>query len=374
MQIECMAGDLADAAAYVQRVVEPKNKNKVAILDDVLLGASGERVTLTATGFSCMARAECMAELGEAGSAAVPADRLAKLLAGLDGIVKIETVDGGVAVKSGRSRYRLPTLPPEDFPQALSAGPDACEFELAPEVVSRLFAEPVPAVCDVPTRAYLTGIFIHDSDGHLAACATDGAQLIRVVTDLPAGALPANGKHAGVIVPTAACTEIARLAKAGSVAIQIGATIIEARTRARLLCSQLIDGVFPDFERVIPKPSGRTAEVDRATLLAALARAAAVADSTRAAVILLAWERDELALDLAREPGTASDVIAATVAGKGRVTMALSPLIDLLEALDGERVQLDASAARSATRISVVGDDGLLCLRMPITLPTEDPS
>jgi DNA polymerase-3 subunit beta len=356
--------DLAIAAGFAARAIE--RKLKIAILNDLLLEAADDKISLVGTDMDTMARVECAASVEGPGAVAMPAVPLAQLLDKLDSqaTVTIEALDHAAAIKCGRSRYKLPTLPASDFPAALAAspGPDVFGFTLTPSDVRRLFVQPAFAVCTEPTRYYLCGLFLTSIDGRLASVATDGRRLVRVVSDVAAPEL------GGVIPPGAACAEIARLAK-GNITLCIGRKIIEAHTGSYRFSSKLIDGSFPDYERVIPPPSPHTFECDRAALLGALARAAAVAeDKGKLPAIRLEWRADALRLTLADE--SAHDEIDAGGGRPGWVGVSLRLLTGLLGALDGERVLFDAADPHLPIRVSVVGDADLLALLMPMQMPT----
>jgi DNA polymerase-3 subunit beta len=365
VRLTTKAGDLAAAAAYAGRAVE--KKAKIPILGNLLVDASNGTVTLAATDLDRMAHTECAAEIDTPGAVAVPAERFGKLLSSLDGdtVVKIESSDGVATVASGRSRYRLPTLPAGDFPTPLAVGDNACQLALDSTTALRLFERPAVAICREGTRYYLNGIYLHaDEDGRLVAVATDGHQLVRVVADMPAPKLPGNGGRPGVIVPAAACAEIVKLAKAGEVALRIDGRIIEARAGSQLFCSKTISGTFPDYSRVIPAVSGHAVECERAALIAALERALAVVDKQeKLPVARLAWREDELALTLPDDTGI--DTIAATSREPGWTAVSLHRLLNLLDAFDGERVTLDAGNHYSPVRLTVSGDDDLLAILMP---------
>jgi DNA polymerase-3 subunit beta len=359
VKLTAPAVTLAAAGGAVARAVDKKAAAKIQILGSILLAAGGDAVTFTATDMAKMARARCAAEIAEPGVVAVPAERFSKLLGGgLDGDVTITSSDSVATITAGRARYRLPALPADLFPAPLAAGENALELTLNAATAGRLLEQASIAAARDDARHYLTGVFLCTEDDRLTGVATDGYELVRVATDVPAPALP--GKAGGIIVPVQAATEIARLAKGGEVKIRVSDKIIEARAASRELVSKLVDGTFPDYRRVVPKPSSRAVECEREALLAALTRARAVAEDP---VVRVAWRERELELAL---PGEAAiDAIAAEIREPGLITVALSRLINLLEALEGERVLLDATDHCSPIRISIVGDDDLLALLMP---------
>jgi hypothetical protein len=150
------------------------------------------------------------------------------------------------------------------------------------------------------TPAAAGGVFWHtDGSGCFAAAATDGVIFMRAITSIAdAGALPLNGNTRGVIVSTEAIRHIRQLGREGIV-ISTDGRLISARTADAIFTSKLIDGVFPDFTRVIPPPPLESIEIDAAALDAALARLAA-ASASDSRVVGLSWREGDVAVHLDR--------------------------------------------------------------------------
>ena len=168
-----------------------------------------------------------------------------------------------IAIKSGQSRFSLATLPVDDFP-VMAEGDLSYNFTIKSAECSALVEKPSFAISTEETRYYLNGIYLHTSGTGagkvLRAVATDGHRLARIEVALPAGA---DGMP-GVIVPRKAIYELKKLLEEGEgdVQISLSDTKIRFAFGNAVLVSKLIDGNFPDYERVSPVNNDKIMEVD----------------------------------------------------------------------------------------------------------------
>jgi DNA polymerase-3 subunit beta len=170
---------------------------------------------------------------------------------------------GSMAVKAGRSRFTLQTLPEADFPD-LAAGELSHKFSVATPDLKRLVDKTQFAISTEETRYYLNGIYLHAVDekpAKLRAVATDGHRLAQVEIALPKGAsgIP------GVIVPRKTVAEIQKLVEDSGeeVEIELSPAKIRFSFGRVTLTSKLIDGTFPDYGRVIPAGNDKTVSSER---------------------------------------------------------------------------------------------------------------
>jgi DNA polymerase-3 subunit beta len=197
---------LLKSLGHVQSVVE--RRNTIPILSNVLVevqkGPGGERVALTATDMDLAIVDHATAEIAAPGAATVPAhmlyDIVRKLPEGSQIQLELAGDGGQVAIRAGRSRFTLQTLPKEDFPST-AAGDLPHRFPIAAVDLRSLIDHTRFAISTEETRYYLNGIYLHahttGKQHTLRAVATDGHRLARVEMPLPEGA----EKMPGVIVP-----------------------------------------------------------------------------------------------------------------------------------------------------------------------------
>jgi DNA polymerase-3 subunit beta len=369
MKISTEAGRFADALALAALALG-KNPNKIPALGTVKVVAAGAAVSLTVNIFDHCLTITIEADVLEVGEAAAPAERLARLIAGLPGrqLVELALSDKGMlAVKCGSSRFRLPTCPLADLPPKPQIDDETGRIEIDHEAALQLFSRPQFAICTEQTRYYLNGILLHHAGGNLVAVATDGHRLARVA--VPAyGALSADQS---LIVPAQSVKIIKRLLTRTETDEQItlrrSKTLFEIQRANFTFVSKLIDATYPNYQRVVPATgSSNYVTVERKALAAALERLAAIVDLSIKAnpiVIIEFQSGGPLKVTLARQPGAADDPIEAECAGSARVAFGLGYMAELAAELTGERLHIEIPEAAAAL-ITDPDNDNLLVVQM----------
>ena len=260
---------------HVQSVVE--RRNTIPILANVVLRAGDGELALTATDMDMDIVTEVGCSVMTAGTTTMSAHLLYDIVRKLpDGAeVDISAGDGHAIVSAGRSSFRLPTLPVEDFP-AISSSDLPVNFALSAADVRDLMDATRFAISTEETRYYLNGIFIHKAEtGELCAVATDGHRLALTRQTLPSGA----AQMPSIILPRKAVNELRKLLDDfdGEVFVSLSETRAEFRFGVVRLTSKLIDGTFPDYTRVIPVGNDRIMQVDVGAFSAAVDRVATIA-------------------------------------------------------------------------------------------------
>src|SRR5262249_30248451 len=231
------------------------------------------------------------AEVSPGGSTTVPAhmfyEIVRKLPEGSQIVLEASGDRAVLAIRAGRSRFTLQTLPESDFPD-LAAGEMTHKFTLGAADLKRLIDKTQFAISTEETRYYLNGIYLHamgsGKAATLRAVATDGHRLAQVELPLPSGA---SGMP-GVIVPRKTVLELAKLVEDadGEVRIELSPSKIRVSTARVVLTSKLIDGTFPDYERVIPQSNNKKMEVDNAAFAQAVDRVSTLSSDKGRAVKL----------------------------------------------------------------------------------------
>lgn len=348
MTLTIQRADLARALAAA-KVTEARNT--IPILGNVLLEADADRLTVTATDLdiSYSTTAPCS---GQPFSTTVDAKRLSDIARRLSGgTVTMEVKDDSLIVKSGRSRFTLPTLPVADFP-SLDAGAPDVEFSVD---LAALVAPVKFAMSNEATRYYLCGVHLHTYGDTLRAVATDGHRLahnsVAGAPDIPPVIIPA--KTVGLI-------------PAGAVDVSLSKNKIRIATADTIIVSKLVDGTFPDYKRVIPANNDSVVTADRKALADAVARATAVA-SERGKGARFTVAGDNIAIDMRADDGTAHEDVPAAYSGEpieiGFNTMYAA---DILAAVPGDEVRI--SLADSGTPAIFQGDGEWLGLVMPVRI------
>lgn len=339
--------DLVRALSCAVKATE--SRNTIPILANALLSADGGQLTVTATDLDVEVSAMASAE--GAISTTVDAKRLSDIARRLSGdVVTLALKDGQLIVKSGRSRFTLPTLPVEDFPR-LGAGDPDVTFKLD---FSALIAPVKFAISSEATRYYLCGVHLHNTaEGGIRAVATDGHRLAHnTASGMPQ--IPA------VIIPA----KTVGLVPAGEVSMSLSANKVRFATADTVIVSKLIDGTFPDYQRVIPANNTNVVTVDRKDLANAVARASAVASERgRAAKFTMAG--DNIAIDIAAQDGTAHEDVPAQYSGEPiEIGFNTAYMSGILGAVPGD--ELSISLADGQTPAIFRGTGEVLGLVMPV--------
>ncbi len=300
---------LLKALAHVQSVAE--KRNTIPILANVLIQAADQQVSLKATDMEIEVVERIPASVFSEGACTAPAAVLYDIVRKLPDHVVIEfdkTENNGLHLQAGRYATRLNILPVEDFP-SMGAGDFPHTFQISSSVLQSLVDRIRFAISNEETRYYLNGIYLHvtDVEGEekLRAVATDGHRLARVETDVPVGAAGISG----VIIPRKTVNELRKLMEETSeeVSISLSDTRIQLVIGSITLTSKLIDGVFPDYERVIPQNNTRVLKVDRKAFSEAVARVAAISQE-RSRPVKMSLKTGSLVLSAnSPERGTAKE-------------------------------------------------------------------
>jgi DNA polymerase III subunit beta len=279
MRVTIERSGFLKALNHVQSVVE--RRNTIPILSNVMVQAAGGMVKLTATDLDIEIVESVAADVTREGAATVPAHMLYDIVRKLPDGAQLELEQGPdsgrISIHAGRSRFALQALPPEDFPD-LSSGEFGNTFSLATSELKFLSTE--------ETRYYLNGIYLHEvqAGGLLRAVATDGHRLAQAQMSAPAGATGMPG----IIVPRKTVLEIVKLMEGedGEVEVSISSAKIRFAVGKLVLTSKLIDGTFPDYERVIPRNNDKILEADTKSFAEAVDRVSTISFEKSRAVKL----------------------------------------------------------------------------------------
>lgn len=369
MKITIARETLSPALAALSRVVE--RRNTIPVLANILLRAEGERLLLRATDLDIQALTSLPCQVEAPGAITVPAHTLADIVRKLPAEAQITLeVDGTTRMiaKSGRSRFTIHTLPESDFPD-IAAGELPHRFAMPAKAMAELIAQVSFAISSEETRYYLNGIYLHTAQAEggavLRAVATDGHRLSRLEMPAPAGA---DGMP-GVIVPTKAVTEIARLAKdaGGDLSIELSPTKIRVTAGETSLTSKLVDGTFPDYERVIPRGNDKTVTLDAEAFEKAIDRVATIS-SERGRAVKLSLSDTALALSVTNpDSGDAREELEPDYDGPPvDIGFNARYLLDVLGVLAGDTVLMKLADAGSPAVFQRREGDPLLVVLMPM--------
>ena len=288
-----------------------------------------------------------------------------------DGALVSLTDDGAagrLTVEAGRSNFTLATLPKEDFP-VMASSEYTANFSAPAPVLRRLFDKSKFAISTEETRYYLNGVFMHvsDLDGKqtLRCVATDGHRLARIDADLPDGA----GEMPGVIVPRKTVGELRKLLDDDEVqiAVSVSETKVRFATPEITLTSKVIDGTFPDYQRVIPVGNTRRLEVDASEFAQAVDRVATVS-SERSRAVKLSLDEDRLMLSVNAPDAGAAEEELAVAYGEEKLEIGFNAkyLLEIASQVDRENAVFLFNSSGDPTLMREGNDDTAVYVVMPM--------
>ena len=223
-----------------------ERRNAIPILANVLLKASGNTLTATATDMDVEVTTTCDATVEQQGSTTVSAALLSGVVSKLrkGWLVSLDADGLNLTVTSGRSVVKLSALPIEDFPRIADGSYDA-DVDTTQEELARLLNLTAFAMSTEQTRYYLNGVYLHNDGGNIRAVSTDGHRLAKAVSNI-VDQIP------GVIIPIKTVNLMRSLLTDGNAKLSVNDTKIKIDVGHSVIVSKVIDGTFPDYSRIIP--------------------------------------------------------------------------------------------------------------------------
>ena len=351
----------------VAGVVE--RRQTLPILANVLMVLDGDRLALTGTDLEVelVGRVQLPAA-GDSGEVTVPARKLVDICKSLPEGSDIEFTaqDNKVTVKSGRSRFTLATLPAREFPN-VEDSMGTHQFTIKQGQLKRLIDRTGFAMAQQDVRYYLNGMLWEIKGSQMRVVATDGHRL--AMCTLP-GKIEATD-DTQVILPRKGVLELARLLleDEADIAIVIGSNHIRATTNDFTFTSKLVDGKFPDYQRVLPRAPDKIVLGSRLELRQAFTRTAILSNEKYRGVRLKLTKNS---LDIVAnnpEQEEAEETVPVDYQGDSlEVGFNVSYLLDVLGVLSGEQVKLSLSDPNSSALLEESDAGDSVYVVMPMRL------
>ena len=351
----------------VTGVVE--RRQTLPVLANLLVVARDGVLSLTGTDLEVeLVAVTSEVDIEQEGEATVPARKLADIWRSLpdDAEVSISFEADRAIVRSGRSRFSLATLPAADFPKVESA-PGDTEFHVTPGNLRRLLDQVGFSMAQQDVRYFLNGMLLEVTDAHVRTVATDGHRMAMCTL---AGGVDGSGRMQA-IVPRKGVIELGRLLDDAEedVVLSVGSNHLRATQGPYTLTTKLVDGKFPDYEKVIPRDASRVIVGDRDTLKNAFMRASILSNEKYRGVRLVV-DGEQLTIQANNpEQEEAEEIVAVAYDGEGmEIGFNDSYLQDVLGVLDGDEVRMSVSDANSSALIEGPQNEDALYVVMPMRL------
>lgn len=354
---------------HMQGVVE--RRNTIPILSNVLMKAEDGSLSLSSTDMDLEINESVAANVAASGATTAPAhtfhDIVRKMPDGTEVEIELNSDGTQMTVRSGRSQFKLSCLPVADFPE-ITVGELPSNFAIPASDLRALIDRTKFAMSTEETRYYLNGIYLHaaEHDGVkvLRAVATDGHRLARFEMPLPDGA----ASMPNVIIPRKAVGEVRKLIEDAADLIRI--SLSENKVRFSfdhiVLTSKLIDGTFPDYQRVIPQGNDKIVEVDPKIFTRAIDRVSTISDGKSRALKITLRGKQMILSASSPESGSATEEVEVRSDSDMEIGFNAKYLLDITSQIEGEGCRLTLADSASPTIIQDNSDPSALYVLMPL--------
>ena len=346
-----------------------EKRHTLPILSNVLIEKSGDQLTLLATDIEIQIKTHTGgAEGAEKTAVTVGARKLQDILRSLpdSAEVSLELSDKRMQVRAGKSRFNLQTLPAEDYPRMAQAGSEQTGLQLTQKQFKRLIGLVQYAMAQQDIRYYLNGLLLVVTGNEVRVVATDGHRLAYASEQLGE-----SKQRAEVILPRKTVLELSRLLADNDEALDIRLAPNQATFRFGdiELVSKMIDGKFPDYERVIPQNHTKVITLPRTVLLQSLHRAAILTNEKfRGVRLVLAPGSLKIISSNADQEEAQEELEISYDAEALDIGFNVTYLLDVLNNVTNDDVELRLADANSSALITLPGNERFKYVVMPMRI------
>ena len=356
---------LASLSAVVG-VVE--RRHTLPILSNLLLEKKDGKLTLLATDLELQVSTQLDAQAGDDFAITIAARKLFDIVRALpdSAKLKLDTKDSQVVVSAGKSRFTLQTLPAADFPRVETGAGLGEAIRLPQKTLKRLLQLVQFAMASQDIRYYLNGMLLVLDGRQLRVVATDGHRLSYAETGLETEA-----EAREVIIPRKTVVELSKLLSDvdDPVELRIGANQVTITLPGTELVTKVVDGKFPDYQRVIPANQPRHLKANRQSVMQALQRAAILSNEKFRGVRLVMSENTLGIVCNNNEQEEAADEIEVSYNGDPLdVGFNVTYLLDGLGAVNTDEITLSLGDANSSMLLTSDGEPGFKYVVMPMRI------
>ena len=345
-----------------------ERRHTLPILSNVLISAGGGKVDFLATDLEVQVTSSAALDGNAEGTVTVGARKLYDILRSLpeDAEVSLEAKESRMTVKAGKSRFNLQTLAAADFPRMVEAK-DASKTLTLPQKALKdalRLVQFAMAVQDI--RYYLNGVLFSVDNGTLRVVATDGHRL-----SFASQALDGDHGNVEAILPRKTVLELIKLLGDNDepVALAIGSNQVRFSFGGLEIVSKIVEGKFPDYQKVIPTTHKNRIELDRAALAQSLNRAA-ILSNEKIRGVRLVFTKDALSIICTNnEQEEAEESLAVSYDGDPLdIGFNISYLLDVLNHVDTSTVSFSMGDSNSSALVQMPGRDDFKYVVMPMRI------
>jgi DNA polymerase-3 subunit beta len=352
--------------SIVAGVVE--RRQTLPILSNIMLRYNGKELVLTGTDLEVEISTQISCKDGVSGEMTVPARKLHDICRALpnDASIDIGLEKEKALIKSGKSRFRLLTMPATEFPAIETAQWDT-KIVLPQNRLRWLLEKTMFCMAQQDVRYYLNGLLFEVSGQLLRAVATDGHRLSLAEVDIS----NSINTEKNVILPRKGVQEMIRFLEDSDteVELQIGANHMQATLKGITFTSKLIDGRFPDYNRVIPSTQSKRLKVQRASFRETLNRAAILSNEKYRGVRFGLGHGLMTITAHNPEQEEAQEEVAVDYSGENmEIGFNVNYISEAVGALDNNEIEFCLNDPNSSCLLRVPGNTKHLYVVMPMRL------
>lgn len=346
--------DILKVISVAQEIIS--TRNTLSILSNVFLETGENTLTLKATDLKVSFETNIPVETVEPGNTTVFCDKFLSILRSLpDGDIEFEQQEQNLDIRPMFKKidFQLRSIASDKYPELQDISDDTY-FELPQRDLLEMINQTIFAVSDDETRYYMNGVYLENVDSKLVMVATDGRRLSYIEKEVDA----TIQSFAGVIIPPKVLSLIRRLASGeGNLSVSVTNKNVFFKFDNQKLISNLIEGQFPNYNRVIPESQDYTIGVNRNELLEAIHRVSLLVEQKSRRVFFTVNENNILLHSEESEIGIAREEISCTYEGP-ETSLALNYLFlaEPLRVSDEETIHIQFTDSKKA--ISLVPSDG----------------
>jgi len=345
-----------------------ERRQTLPVLGNVLIVADEKGLQVTATDLEVEVQAKLSVKIDEGGEITLPARKLVDICKALPENASIQFTfkDQKAQIKSGKSRFTLATLPAADFPVVEQIKSD-CQFAISQDKLKECIERTQFSMAQQDVRYYLNGLMLEIGKGLLRTVATDGHRLALCDMDVDTGISHSRQ----VIVPRKGIQELQRLLETSGEQVQVEVGTNHLRVRSADLCftSKLVDGRFPDYDRVVPKGGDKLIVADRELFRQALSRTS-ILSNEKYRGIRLNLEKNNIKIQAHNpEQEEADEEFEVDYQGSSlEIGFNVTYLLDVLSSVRSDNVEITLSDSNSSCLIQQPGTEQYRYVVMPMRL------
>jgi DNA polymerase III subunit beta len=367
MKFTCSRDVILKEISVAQEVIS--SKNSLSVLSNVLLTANKGELRLQATDLKVGFETSIPVDISQEGSTTAFCDKLLNILRSLpEGDVELEQADPSmlrIKPLSKKVDFQLRCIPSDKYPELAQAA-DNMYFDFPQKDFIEMVSRTVFAVSDDETRYFMNGIFLEKKDDNLIMVATDGRRLSFISRKIPVR----MENMRGVILPPKILTIVRKLSSGeGTLSLALTDKNVFINMGATHLSSNLIEGQFPDYRRVIPDNQKYRATVEKRALEEALKRVSLLVEQKSRKVVFTLSDGTLTIVSKESELGIATEEVPCEYEGP-EMSFAVNCLYmsEPLREIGSERVTLEFSDVNKAITLKPLPDEGYVNIIMPMQL------